>query len=220
MSENEMRERLIANILSVDKHRLSQFSTDKLKQIDGLLFTHEKAYGDNDYVRTIQISTSDTKDIIENKIIEKHELNLGTIYVDMLCGTNMYELLDMCVRKEGDAYDLHSEDGLLCDHATASEVAEMLYTIKKEIIDKRVLAELNTLTLKSHVYMTVWDKREQYIIVKQCDDSYDMEVVRQQDSDSDETRVYGMSCEGVADIASVLLHDYVRGIIRDLHVEN
>ena len=109
MSENEMRERLIANILSVDKHRLSQFSTDKLKQIDGLLFTHEKAYGDNDYVRTIQISTSDAKDMIENKIIEKHELNLGTIYVDMLCGTNMYELLDMCVRKEGDAYDLHSD---------------------------------------------------------------------------------------------------------------
>lgn len=218
VSENETRRKLIERIMTVDEKRLKQFSTDKLRQIDGLLFTREKTYEDDNRVHTIQIFNADTKDTIENKIIEKHELNLGTIYVDMLDGKSMYELLDMCVRKEGDAYDLHSESGLLCDHATASDIAEKLYAIKKEMIDKAVVSELNGLTLESQVYMTVWDKRQKYAIVKQCDGSYDMEVINDAHIPKTTGLTYGMSCDGIADIVSVLLGDYVRGIIQDLQI--
>lgn len=156
-----------------------------------------------------------TKMEIENHIQSAHKKKYGTIYITAP-NNDRYQLLNFL--QEKDCYDLHNKNGFVCMHATMSEIVEKLNDIKNEIKDKAVISILSKLSMEDKVCMTVNGQRNLYKIQKESDDSYEMVVVDSECKNTDKVTVYGMSCEGLADIVSVLLADYVRGIVSDIQI--
>lgn len=68
-----------------------------------------------------------------------------------------------------------------------------------------------SITPKSEIRMTVHGETDTYCFSENPEsDSYELHVVNAKDA------VYGLSCEGIVDVISVLLGDYATGIINEV----
>lgn len=69
--------------------------------------------------------------------------------------------------------------------------------------------ELNILSIAENkeVFMEVNGKTDKYIPIRNSDDSWDMDVVKENNAS------YGLSCENIRELRALLLADYALGII-------
>lgn len=75
--------------------------------------------------------------------------------------------------------------------------------------------KIMSITAKSEIRMTVHGETNTFCFSENPEsDSYELHVVDAEDVIEDV--IYGLSCEGILDVISVLLGDYVTGIINEV----